>query len=137
MDETQRIYESMEKADVSMKNTGTADEFWDTIKVCLQGTNLSVIMFAAYGYGAKSAGLLTPLHIPPENSMGLINIRFTNKELEEYVKDYCIRNFGLSSDDYIISQFALHIYHATAGHVGFVHHILQHTKDEMQSKIRN
>ena len=54
------IYESMEKVDVSMKDTGTADEFWDIIKVCLQGTNLSVIMFAAYGYGAKSAGTFDP-----------------------------------------------------------------------------
>ena len=134
MDETQMIYESMEKVDVSMKGTG--DEFWDIIKVCLQGTNLSVIMFAAYGYGAKS-GLSTPLYIPLNNSMSLTDIRFTDKELEEYVKVYYNRNFGLSSNDHIISQFILYVDYATAGHVGFVRHILQHTKDEMQSKIRN
>ena len=47
----QKIYKSKDKADVNMKNTGTAEEFWNTIKDCLQGTNLSIIMFAAYGYG--------------------------------------------------------------------------------------
>ena len=95
MDETQMIYESMEKVDVSMEDTGTADEFWDIIKVCLQGTNLSIIMFVTYGYGAKFAGLSTPLYIPEYNSMSLTDIRFTDKELEEYVKIYCDRNFGL------------------------------------------
>ena len=137
MDETQMIYESMEKVDVSMKGTGTAEEFWDVIKVCLQGSNLNVIMFAAYGYGAKSEGLSTPLYISEYNSMSLTDIRFTDKELEEYVKIYCERNFGLSSDDCIISQFILYINYVTAGHAGFVRHILQSTKDEMQSKIRN
>src|SRR5687768_9567191 len=88
-----------------MNNTGTAEEFWDIIKECLQGTNLSVIMFAAYRYGVKSAGLSTPFYISPENSMSLTDIRFTDKELEEYIKVYCVRNFGLSSDDNIISQF--------------------------------
>ncbi|PKY43419.1 hypothetical protein RhiirA4_418251 [Rhizophagus irregularis] len=121
MDETQMIYESKEEVDVR----------------CLQGTNLSVIMFAAYGYGAKSAGLSTPLYIPKDNSMSLKDIKFTDKELEEYVKVYCERNFGLSSDDCIISQFILYINYATAGHAGFVRHILQRTKVEMQSKIRN
>jgi hypothetical protein len=137
MDETQKIYESKDKADVNMENTGSADEFWDTIKGCLQETNLSVIMFAAYADGVTSAGLSTPLHIPPENSMSLTDIRFTYEELEEYVKVYCKRNFGLSSDDDIISQFIPYIDYATAGHVGFVHHILQRTKKEMQSKIRD
>ncbi|CAB4416802.1 unnamed protein product [Rhizophagus irregularis] len=117
MDETQMIYESKEEVDVR--------------------TNLSVIMFAAYGYGAKSAGLSTPLYIPKDNSMSLKDIKFTDKELEEYVKVYCERNFGLSSDDCIISQFILYINYATAGHAGFVRHILQRTKVEMQSKIRN
>ncbi|RGB29580.1 hypothetical protein C1646_672365 [Rhizophagus diaphanus] len=137
IDETQMIYERKEKVNVSIKDTGTAVEFWDIIKVCLQGANLSIIMFAAYGYGAESTGLLTPTSIPLRNSMSLADIRFTDEELEEYVKVYCDRNFGLSSNDFIISQFFLYIKCATTGHAGFVRHILQHTKDEMQSKIRN
>ena len=133
MDETQMIYESMEKVDASMKNTGTASDFWEIIKLCLRGSNLSVIMFAAYGYGNKSAGFSTPVHLPDLNYMSLKDIRFTDKELEEYIKVYSDRNFGLSSDD--CSKFIPYINYATAGHAGLVRHILEHTKVEMHNKI--
>ncbi|CAG8454990.1 14688_t:CDS:2 [Funneliformis caledonium] len=53
IDEAQKIYKDMNEADESMKNTGTAIAFWDTIKMCLQWSNLSVIMFAAYGYNTN------------------------------------------------------------------------------------
>ncbi|CAB4426414.1 unnamed protein product [Rhizophagus irregularis] len=137
LDETQTIYEDVNKADESMKGTGTAVEFWGVIKMCLQGSNLSVIMFASYGTGNNSAGLAGSCLYSLYHfgiTWGLTEIRFTHEELEAYVKDYCGKNFG---DDYIISQFIRYIKYATVGHVGLVCHILQHTKDAMQSGIRN
>ncbi|CAG8434168.1 8461_t:CDS:2 [Funneliformis mosseae] len=53
IDEVQKIYKDMNEADESMMNTGTAIAFWDTIKMCLQWSNLSVIRFAAYGYSTN------------------------------------------------------------------------------------
>ncbi|CAB5386898.1 unnamed protein product [Rhizophagus irregularis] len=139
IDETQLIYknEKQNQADVSMKYAGNAADFWDIVKLCFQGINLHVIMFAAYGYGPNSAGLSTPVHIPPKNSIGLAEIKFTDEVLETYVKDYCVKNFGLSSNDScIIPRFISYIKYATAGHVGFVRHILQYTMDALQNKIR-
>ncbi|PKC12816.1 hypothetical protein RhiirA5_411350 [Rhizophagus irregularis] len=49
---------------MSMKYAGSAAGFWDTIKLCFQGINLCIIMFAAYGYSPNSAGLSSPVHIP-------------------------------------------------------------------------
>ncbi|RGB29766.1 hypothetical protein C1646_672199 [Rhizophagus diaphanus] len=138
IDETQLIYknEKQNQADVSMKYAGSAADFWDSIKLCFQGINLCIIMFAAYGYGPNSAGLSSSVHIPANNSIGLAEIKFTDEVLEKYIKDYCVKNFSLSSNDScIIPQFISYIKHATAGYVGFVHHILQHTMNALQDKI--
>jgi hypothetical protein len=138
IDEAQMIYRDKNNANESMKNTGTAVEFWDTIKLCLQGSmNLNVIMFAAYGYDTSSAGLSIPVYIPSKNSIGFKEIKFTYKELEAYTNDYCNKNFGLSSDSCITLQFISYINNATFGHVGLVRHLLHHTKNAMQNEIHN
>lgn len=119
-----------------MKYAKNAADFWDTIKLCFQEINLYIIMFAVYGYSSNSAGLLNPIYIPLMNSIGLAEIKFTNEVLEIYVKDYCVRNFSLSSNDFcIIPQFISYIKYATAEHVGFIRHILQYTMDVLQYKI--
>src|SRR6185295_18621791 len=65
LDEIQIIYKK-ERA-IEESNETSADVFWKTVKGCLQEmANIYIIMFGAYGYhGANSAGLSTPVEIPP------------------------------------------------------------------------
>ncbi|RHZ86763.1 hypothetical protein Glove_46g66 [Diversispora epigaea] len=125
MDEVQKIYKGEHKFDENMKNTETAIEFWDTVKASLQGlSNFYIIMFGAYGYGANSAGLSTPVTIPPDNCKSLLDIKFTDDELWNYVKNFYNRNFVLLDNNTIndiISKFNKYIQKATAGHVGLVY----------------
>nr|CAG8509279.1 14246_t:CDS:2 [Entrophospora candida] len=140
MDEVQKIYKH--EIDESMKNAETAIDFWDTIKASLQeSSNVYIIMIGAYRYGANSAGLSTPVTIPSDNSKGLFDINFTNDELENYVEIFCNKHFKLlnnhNSLTNIISEFSKYIQKATAGHVGLVRHILHHTKNAMEWRIRD
>ncbi|CAH1765649.1 11340_t:CDS:2, partial [Entrophospora sp. SA101] len=140
MDEVQKIYKH--EIDESMKNAETAIDFWDTIKASLQeSSNVYIIMFGAYGYDANSAGLSTPVTIPPDNSKGLFDINFTNDELENYVEIFCNKHFKLLNNHdsltNIISEFSKYIQKAMAGHVGLVRHILHHTKNAMEWRIRD
>ncbi|CAG8598094.1 8930_t:CDS:2 [Diversispora eburnea] len=140
MDEVQKIYKDKHEFDESMKNTETAMDFWDTIKANLQeSSNVYIIMFGAYGYGVNSAGLSTPVSIPAENSKSLLDIKFTDDELWNYVEIFCNRHFVLLDNNIlndIISKFNKYIQKATAGHVGLVRHILHNTKSAMEWRIR-
>ncbi|RHZ84668.1 hypothetical protein Glove_78g162 [Diversispora epigaea] len=136
MDEIQKIYKYEHEFDESMKNTENAMEFWNTIKANLQeSSNVYIIMFGAYGHGANSAGLSTPVTIPAENNKSLLDIKFTDDELWNYVKIFCNRHFILL-DNNIISKFNKYIQKATAGHAGLVRHILHNTKSAMEWRIR-
>nr|CAG8484993.1 8278_t:CDS:2 [Entrophospora candida] len=106
-----------------------------------ESSNVYIIMIGAYRYGANSAGLSTPVTIPSDNSKGLFDINFTNDELENYVKIFCNKHFKLLNNHdsltNIISEFSKYIQKAMAGHVGLVRHILHHTKNAMEWRIRD
>ncbi|RHZ81461.1 hypothetical protein Glove_120g140 [Diversispora epigaea] len=96
-------------------------------------------MFGAHGYDSNSAGLSTPVTIPAENIKSLIDIKFTDDELWNYVKNFCNRHFVLLDNNIlnnIILKFNKYIQKATAGHVGLVRHILHNTKSAMEWRIR-
>ncbi|RHZ52590.1 hypothetical protein Glove_460g69 [Diversispora epigaea] len=137
MDEVQMIYKD-ERG--STNDTKTAFGFWNAIKANLQeSSNVYIIMFGAYGYSINSAGLSIPITIPPENSKSLLDIKFTDDELKNYVKIFCNRHFVLLDNNIlndIISKFNKYIQKATAGHVGLVRHILHNTKNAMEWRIR-
>ncbi|CAG8643923.1 2444_t:CDS:2, partial [Dentiscutata heterogama] len=106
LDEVQLIYKQGCGIDESKKSS--ADLFWKTVKGCLQEmTNIYIIMFGAYGYhSANSAGLSTPVEIPP------------------------------SKYTYDVSKFIEYIQIPTEGHVDLVFHILRYTKEAMERRIR-
>ncbi|CAG8433355.1 1564_t:CDS:10 [Diversispora eburnea] len=113
--------------------------FWNTIKANLQGSsNVYIIMFGAYGYGANSAGLSTPVTISEENSKSLFDIKFTDYELEDYVKIFCDRYFLLLDNNIlndIISKFSKYIQKATAGHAGLFRHRLHNIKMQWSENV--
>ncbi|CAG8784988.1 5233_t:CDS:2, partial [Gigaspora margarita] len=110
--EIQLIYKQERGIDKSKKSS--ADVFWKTIKSCLQEmTNIYIIMFGAYGYNsANSAGLSTPVEIPPSKCKSLLDIVFNYEELKEYVENEYIQI-------------------TTEEHVGLICHILRHTNEAM------
>ncbi|RHZ80840.1 hypothetical protein Glove_131g40 [Diversispora epigaea] len=138
MDEVQMIYMDDYEIVRSM-NTKTALGFWNTIKANLQElSNIYIIMFGTYGYGVNSTGLSTPVTIPPDNCKSFFDIKFTDDELWNYVKNFCNRHFVLLDNNTfndIISKFNRYIQKATAGHVGLVRHILHNTKSAMKWRI--
>ncbi|CAB5375243.1 unnamed protein product [Rhizophagus irregularis] len=92
-------------------------------------------MFGAYGYGSNLRDLSIPVEIPDFNSKSIYDIKFTDNELEEYVTNFC-RYFNLKEhNENIIPEFIKYIKNATAGHVGFVRHILYYTREKMKPKV--
>ncbi|CAG8469981.1 1580_t:CDS:2, partial [Ambispora gerdemannii] len=134
LDEVQLIYKQERGIDENKKSS--ADVFWKTIKGCLQEmTNIYIIMFGAYVYhSANSAGLSTPVEIPPSKCKGLMDIKFTYEESKEYVERFCEKYFRLNPHD--VSQFSEYIQTTTEGHVGLIFHILRYTKEAMERRIR-
>jgi hypothetical protein len=138
VDDIQKIYQHSnyqhgkpEPMDIDINidnNHKTAAQFWETVKHGLQGSHdIYIIMFGAYGS--------TPVEIPELNSKSIYDIKFTDHELEEYVTKFC-RCFNLKKhNENIIPEFIKYIKNATAGHVGFVRHILYYTREEMKSKV--
>ncbi|RIA80413.1 hypothetical protein C1645_838755 [Glomus cerebriforme] len=121
--------------DVDNKNI-TASQFWKTVNRGLQGSHdIYIIMFGSYSYGSNPRDLSIPIEIPEFNSKSIYDIKFTDNELEEYVTNFC-RYFNLKEyNKNIIPEFIKYIKNATAGHVGFVRHILYYTREEMKSKV--
>ncbi|CAB4478371.1 hypothetical protein RhiirA1_517346 [Rhizophagus irregularis] len=121
--------------DVDNKSV-TAGQFWETVKCGLQGSHdIYIIMFGAYGYGSNLRDLSIPVEIPDFNSKSIYDIKFTDNELEEYVTNFC-RYFNLKEhNENIIPEFIKYIKNATAGHVGFVRHILYYTREKMKPKV--
>ncbi|RHZ65020.1 hypothetical protein Glove_319g150 [Diversispora epigaea] len=134
LDEIQMIYK--QKLIINESNEASADIFWRTIKGCLQEiSNIYIIMFGAYGYySTNSAGLSTPVEIPPSKCKGLTDISFTKKELKEYVESFSTKYFKLNAHD--ILDFSEYIQKTTEGHVGLIFHILRYTKRTMERRIR-
>ncbi|GES94890.1 P-loop containing nucleoside triphosphate hydrolase [Rhizophagus clarus] len=89
-------------------------------------------MFGAY---SNPGDLSTFVDIPDFNCKSIYDIKFTDNELEEYVTNFC-RCFNLKEhNENIIPEFIKYIKSATAGHVGFVRHILYYTREEMKPKV--
>ncbi|PKC07234.1 hypothetical protein RhiirA5_418466 [Rhizophagus irregularis] len=126
-----------EPMDIDVDNKSvTAGQFWETVKCGLQGSHdIYIIMFGAYGYGSNLRDLSIPVEIPDFNSKSIYDIKFTDNELEEYVTNFC-RYFNLKEhNENIIPEFIKYIKNATAGHVGFVRHILYYTREKMKPKV--
>ncbi|CAG8696471.1 3850_t:CDS:1, partial [Ambispora gerdemannii] len=83
---------------------------------------------------ANSAGLSTPVEIPPPKCKSLMDIKVSDEESKECVERFCKKYFRLGGRD--VSQFNEYIQTATEGHVGLVFHILRNTKGAMERRIR-
>ena len=117
--------------------------FWETIKRCQQIGNLHIVAFAAYGYkGAWDLSSATrtidvsPYTIPPENTWGIEDVRFTKDEYKDYFLRFCSTHLrGIKVKDNV-TYLQEYVYNTTAGHPGLVAFFMNHIKDHFSLQLK-
>jgi len=113
-----------------------ADSFWNVFKLCQQGANLHIVGFSTYGYNgawdtSASTTVVTPYSIPPKNTWGLEDVRFTKAESEDYISRFCTTYFDLEEDDTTLLQE--YVVNTTAYHPGLVAYFMDKIQDHFFS----
>jgi len=119
------------------------DVFWETIKRCQQGGNLYIVAFAAYGYkGAWDCSSATrtidvsPFVIPPENTWGIEDVRFTKDEYEDYFLRFCRTHLGKMKNENDVTHLQEYVRNTTACHPGLVAFFLNHIRDHFSPQLK-
>ncbi|CAG8586996.1 2973_t:CDS:2, partial [Paraglomus occultum] len=127
VDEVQMICVPEVEGQPSSNAHHNGNVFWEVFKRCQQGGNLYIVAFAAYGYkGAWDCSSATrtidvsPLTIPPENTWGIEDVRFTKDEYEDYRLRFCRTHLGKMKDENDIAYLKEYVHSTTACHSGLV-----------------
>jgi hypothetical protein len=129
-----------ESMDASRHN---GNVFWETIKRCQQGGNLHIVAFAAYGYkgawdysSATRTMDVSPFTIPPKNTWGIEDMRFTEDEYKDYFSRFCKTYLGKMKNKDDVIHLQKYVYNTTARHPGLVAFFMIHISDHFSPQLK-
>jgi hypothetical protein len=117
--------------------------FWETVKQRQQSGNLYIVAFAAYGYkgawdlsSASCTMDISPYAIPPRNTWGVEDVRFTKDEYEDYFLRFCRNHLGEIKDEENVTYLQEYVYNTTAGHPGLIAFFMNHIKEHFSQQLK-
>ncbi|OZJ01693.1 hypothetical protein BZG36_05369 [Bifiguratus adelaidae] len=114
--------------------------FWENVKQIQQGDLLTVIAFAAYGYGVAyghpNTRLVSPFKLMYENVWTLENLRYTQPEYDEYFAKFFAADFSICAPMEDLALAKKYLWSLTLGHPGMIAFIFRSVRERFSTRLR-